>query len=41
MRRLLGFTSDLVRGSLGRAVPFKLTYIVTDECSCRCAVCTL
>lgn len=41
MRRLFGLATDIARGNLGRALPFKLTYIVTDECSCRCAICNL
>ncbi len=41
MRRWLGFAGDVVRANVGRSVPFKLTYIVTDECSCRCAICHL
>lgn len=44
MKRLLGFARDLLRGhALDRGVPapFKLTFVVTDECSCRCAICLL
>lgn len=41
MKRLLGLAADLTRANLGRSLPFRLTYIVTDECSCRCAICNL
>lgn len=37
--RTLRFAADLA-GMRG-AGPFKLTYVVTDECSCRCAICRL
>ncbi|MCC7170249.1 MAG: radical SAM protein [Planctomycetes bacterium] len=39
--RQLRFWGDLASAQWGRAAPFKLTYIVTDECSCRCAICSL
>lgn len=39
--RKLRFWGDLAAAQWGRATPFKLTYIVTDECSCRCAICAL
>lgn len=44
MKRLLGFARDLLRGHAlerGTPAPFKLTFVVTDECSCRCAICLL
>lgn len=37
--RTMRFGTDLL--GIGRRGPFKLTYIVTDECSCRCAICHL
>ena len=44
MKRQAGLALDLVRANLpGRRArrPFKLTFSVTDECSCRCAICHL
>jgi MoaA/NifB/PqqE/SkfB family radical SAM enzyme len=38
--RLARFGLDLLAG-VPRRAPFKLTFVVTDECSCRCAVCHL
>lgn len=37
--RTLRFAGDLL--FVPKRGPFKLTYIVTDECSCRCAICHL
>ncbi|MBL8768414.1 MAG: radical SAM protein [Planctomycetes bacterium] len=40
-RRAFGFYADLAAAQFRRRTPYKLTYIVTDECSCRCAICAL
>lgn len=39
--RALRFSADLAAANVHGRAPFKLTYIVTDECSCRCAICAL
>ncbi|MBI4880143.1 MAG: radical SAM protein [Planctomycetes bacterium] len=41
MKRLCALATDAARANLGRAVPFKLTLIVTELCSCRCSPCQL
>lgn len=41
MRRLLGLMKDVARSNFPGGVPYKLTYIVTEDCSCRCTVCRL
>ncbi len=41
MKRLLAFATDAARANFGRTRPFKLTFIVTEVCSCRCAACQL
>ncbi len=44
MKRILGLGLDLVRTHLplvGARAPFKLTFVCTDVCSCRCAICNL
>ena len=41
MIRFLRFAGDLVRANVGGQRPFKLTYAVTDNCSCHCRICSL
>lgn len=41
MKRLAGFLFDIAAAQLGRKSPFKLTYVVTERCSCSCAICHL
>jgi hypothetical protein len=39
--RALRFFADLASAQVRSKAPFKLTYVVTDDCSCRCAICAL
>lgn len=39
--RALRFFADLASAQMRSKAPFKLTYVVTDDCSCRCAICAL
>ncbi|MFH0946122.1 MAG: radical SAM protein [Planctomycetota bacterium] len=41
MIRFLRFAGDLARANAGGQRPFKLTYAVTDNCSCHCRICSL